>query len=139
MYLDKNINLRAVLYYFSDSDFFDKTSNNHQLFIQAVGQPARAHILSTRDAFEAELDKLSGLEYRVVLGPRDFGPEMLIGQGRWVIRKQERTKRAGAQDEIKILATYIVIGQVIYQAPSVLDVVWARLVSGTLTITAEKC
>ncbi|KAB8416368.1 hypothetical protein FH972_024887 [Carpinus fangiana] len=125
------IHENTVLYYFADSPFFDKTSNNHQLFIQAMSQPAMQHILNTRDTFEAELDKLSGLEFRVALGPRNFGPEMLINQGRWVIRKQERSKRPGAADSIKILATYMVVGEVIYQSPSVLNVVWARLLSAT--------
>lgn len=49
--------------------------------------------------------------------------------GAWIITKQERTKRLGAQDRVTMLGTYIIVGDIIIQSPSVIDVVGNRLVS----------
>lgn len=93
--------------------------------------PSMMYLLETRELFEGHLRTLQGLEYMVALGPRDFGGEAPIGQGTWVIRKQNRRKRAGAEDEVTVLATYFVVGDHIYMAPSVSNVIQARLLSTT--------
>lgn len=90
------------------------------------------YMLETRELFEAHLRTLQGLEYMVAFGPKDFGPEAPIGQGTWVIRKQNRRKHAGLEDEITILATYFVVGEHIYMAPSVINIIQARVVSTAL-------
>ena len=46
----------------------------------------------------------------------------------WVIRKQVRKKRPIGEDEVQILATYFVVGDSVYMAPSVLGVVGSRMV-----------
>lgn len=46
----------------------------------------------------------------------------------WVIRKQNRRKRAGMDDEVQVLSTYFVVGDCIYMAPSVASVVGNRIV-----------
>ena len=46
----------------------------------------------------------------------------------WVIRKQTRRHRAGMDDEVNVLATYFVVGDCIYMAPSVGSVVGNRIV-----------
>ena len=46
----------------------------------------------------------------------------------WVIRKQTRRKRGGLDDEVVVLATFFVVGDCIYMAPSVASVVGNRLV-----------
>ena len=46
----------------------------------------------------------------------------------WVIRKQSRRKRAGLDDEVAALATFFVVGDCIYMAPSVASVVGNRIV-----------
>jgi hypothetical protein len=46
----------------------------------------------------------------------------------WVIRKQMRRKRAGQEDEVVVLATFFVVGDCIYMAPSVASVVGNRIV-----------
>jgi len=51
------------------------------------------------------------------------------GTGVWVIRKQTRRKRAGQEDEITVHSTYFVMGENIYMAPAVGDVIGSRLVS----------
>lgn len=118
-----------VLFYFAQSPFFEATSNNSSIYTQAMYNPSMLPLLSTRDTFEAHLKTLQGLEYLVAFGPKDFGPEAHIGRGTWVIRKQNRRKRPGGEDEVTILATYFVIGERIYMAPSVSNIMQARLVS----------
>lgn len=51
------------------------------------------------------------------------------GTGVWVIRKQTRRKRPGQEDEITVHSTYFVMGENIYMAPAVGDVIGSRLVS----------
>ena len=49
--------------------------------------------------------------------------------GIWIIRKQRRRKRANAPDEVTPLGSYFVIGENIYMAPTVGQVVMSRLLS----------
>lgn len=93
--------------------------------------------MASREAFEAELRKRSGLEFMVVSSQVDYGfLDFSMSLGRWVIRKQERKKQTGMQDQVTVLATYFVIGDTIYMAPSVGKVLWAKLVS--LSVTFES-
>lgn len=47
----------------------------------------------------------------------------------WVIRKQIRRKRSGMEeDEVTILATYFVVGDTLFMAPSVSSVIGSRMV-----------
>lgn len=112
------------MHYFAESPFFDLQSNNHLLRTQAAANSAQAYVLETRDAFESALKLRRGLEFIVAYGPKDFGPEAHIGEGRWVVRKQERTSPTDA----KILTTYYVIGENIYQAPAADNIIWNRMV-----------
>lgn len=47
----------------------------------------------------------------------------------WVIRKQNRRKRSGLDDEVVVVSTYFIVGDCIYMAPSVASVVGNRIVS----------
>ena len=47
----------------------------------------------------------------------------------WVIQKRSRRKKQGAEDEITPLGSYFVVGENIYMAPSVGNVLRSRLVS----------
>ena len=85
------------------------------------------HIIETREAFEQRLKTMSGLEYVVAQEPAEMAPG--TGTGVWVIAKQIRKKRAGMADEITPLDTYYVVGENIYMAASVGDVLQSRLVS----------
>jgi mediator of RNA polymerase II transcription subunit 6 len=118
----------AVLFYFAESPFFDHTSNNAAIFTQAMYNPDMHQYLASREIFEEQLRTMQGLEYVVHMSARDFGPEAPIQQGVWVIRKQNRRKRAGSPDEITVLGTYYVVGDHIYMAPSVANILQARLV-----------
>ncbi len=85
------------------------------------------HLISTRDAFEGRLKTMSGLEFIVAQEPAETGPGM--GTGVWVINKQTRRKRQNEEDEIIVHATYFMVGDKVFQAPSVADVMSARMVS----------
>jgi hypothetical protein len=84
------------------------------------------HLLATREAFEGRLKSMSGLEFIVAQEPAEMAPG--TGTGVWVIRKQTRRKRPGQEDEIVVHSTYFVMGENIYMAPAVGDVIGSRLV-----------
>jgi mediator of RNA polymerase II transcription subunit 6 len=125
----QGIHSNSVLFYFAESPFFDKTSNNAVLFSQAVYNPNMFPIIQTREAFEGRLKTMSGLEYIVAQEPAD----MVNGTGVWVIRKQTRRKRQPEEDEITLHSTYFVVGENIYMAPAVADVLRAQTVGSTKT------
>jgi MED6 mediator sub complex component len=72
------------------------------------------------------LKTMSGLEYIVAQEPAEMAPG--TGTGVWVIRKQTRRKRPGQEDEVTVHSTYFVMGENIYMAPAVGDVIGSRLV-----------
>ena len=49
--------------------------------------------------------------------------------GVWVIRKQYRKKIKGEEDEVTPIACYIVMGESIFMAPTIGDVLGGRLVN----------
>lgn len=76
---------------------------------------------------------MQGLEFMVAYGPaQDTQQENGVGGGEdtgvWVIRKQNRRKTQAAEDEITILGTYFVVGENVYMAPSVGNVLGSRTV-----------
>jgi mediator of RNA polymerase II transcription subunit 6 len=93
---------------------------------QAMHNPNMVHIVATREAFEGRLKTMSGLEYMIAQEPAETAPG--TGTGVWVIRKQTRRKRAGREDELTVHATYFVVGENIYMAPAVGDILGSRLV-----------
>lgn len=70
---------------------------------------------------------MSGLEFMVAQEPAETAPN--TGTGVWVIRKQTRRKRLPEEDEITVHSSYFVVGENIYMAPTVGDVVGSRLLS----------
>jgi len=59
--------------------------------------------------------------------PAEMAPG--TGTGVWVIRKQTRRKRQPEEDEITVHSTYFVVGENIYMAPAVSDVLGSRMVN----------
>jgi len=111
-----------------NSPFLDPMSNNAVQQTQGMHNPAIANMIWDRKAFEAQLARIAGIEYRVVDGPERSTPDQanLV----WVIRKQLREKERGSQpDKITVEATYFVMGEYIFQAPSLEDMLRARVVS----------
>ncbi|KAF4303948.1 Mediator of RNA polymerase II transcription subunit 6 [Botryosphaeria dothidea] len=120
---------KTVHMYFMESDFFDRTSNNWALFMQHRGEPW----LVDRHQFEMRLRSMQGLEFMVVAEPepRPDGTDT----GIYVFRKQQRRKRAGNEEDITVLGTYYVIGENIYQAASLEDIIGNKILAATTSLT----
>lgn len=83
--------------------------------------------------FEAQLRRLSGLEYVVAYDPLAMnvqidGPNEKEFSNVWVIKKQDRAKRAGQEDQVTVLDFYYIVGDAIYRAPSVAKILTNRMV-----------
>ena len=122
----QGIHTNSVLMYFAQSPFFDQTSNNALLLSQAMVNPNLFPVIQTREAFEARLRTMSGLEFVVAQEPAETAPG--TGTGVWVIRKQTRRKRQGEDDDIAVHAAYYVVGDNVYQAPTLADIMGFRVV-----------
>lgn len=70
---------------------------------------------------------MQGLEFMVAHDPSENGTK-IENSGIWVIRKQNRRKRPGAEDEITPISSYYVVGENIYMASSMGSILGARLV-----------
>lgn len=122
----QGIHTNSVLHYFAESNFFDRTSNNAIITSQAMYNASMHQVVQTREAMEAYLATMAGLEFRVAQAPAETAPG--TGTGVWVIRKQTRKKRSSEEDEITVHNTYYVVGEHIYMAPTVADVLSSRMV-----------
>ena len=117
----------TVLPYFSKSPFFDPMSNNATITTQATYNPNMFYLIQTREAFEARLRTMQGLEFMVTADPSENGTKS-IENSVWVISKQNRRKMQGAEDVISSISSYFVVGENIYMAPVVGQILSARLV-----------
>ncbi|KAJ5921512.1 hypothetical protein N7466_009838 [Penicillium verhagenii] len=127
------IHSNNILFYFAESPFFDPTSNNASLAIQANYNEAFRNFVETREAFEGRLKTMSGLEFIVAYDPLQAAAQSDTRFAHepsnvWVIRKQNRRKRNGMDDEVVVISTYFLVGDCIYMAPSVASVVGNRIV-----------
>lgn len=140
---DSRLRSSQVLFYFAESPFFDPTSNNASLAIQANYNEAFRHFVETREAFEARLKTMQGLEFIVAYDPLQAAAQSDTRFAHepsnvWVIRKQNRRKRNGMDDEVSVISTYFIVGDCIYMAPSVASVVGNRIVSFPLIAVASQ-
>ncbi|KEY73359.1 hypothetical protein S7711_01473 [Stachybotrys chartarum IBT 7711] len=117
----------TILFYFAESPFFERTSNNAVVMNQALNNASMFHYIATRDAFEGRLKTMSGLEFIVGEEPAISAPGM--GTGVWVIRKQTRRKRFQEEDEVIVHSSYFVVGENIYMAPSLMDILASRVMT----------
>lgn len=117
----------TILFYFAESPFFERTSNNAIIMSQAMNNMGMYHFIQTREAFEDRLKTMSGLEFIVGEEPAEMAPGM--GTGVWVIRKQTRRKRYDEEDEVMVHASFFVVGENIYMAPTLQDILASRIVS----------
>ncbi|KAL8750262.1 MAG: hypothetical protein Q9184_006482 [Pyrenodesmia sp. 2 TL-2023] len=122
------ITTNTVLPYFYESPFFDATSNNATITTQAFHNQSMYYLLQTREAFEERLKTMQGLEFMVAHDPSDNGTRP-DNSGVWVIRKQNRRKRPGTEDEIIAISSYYVVGENVYMAASLNNILGARLLS----------
>ncbi|KAI0124401.1 putative MED6 mediator sub complex component [Xylariales sp. AK1849] len=131
----QGIHSNSVLFYFAESPFFDRTSNNAVVANQAMFNTAMYQYIQTREAFEGRLKTMSGVEYIVAEQPASMAPG--TGTGVWVIRKQTRRKKPGEEDEITVHSSYYVLGENIYMAPTLADILSFRM--ATITSSLRKC
>ncbi|KAL2170112.1 hypothetical protein VTG60DRAFT_5207 [Thermothelomyces hinnuleus] len=130
---EMGIHSNSVLFYFAQSPFYDRTSNNEVLFQQGLNNPNVTPYLATRELFEGRLKTMSGLEFVVAQEPAETGPG--AGTGVWVINKQTRRKQT-PQDEIIVHGTYFVVGENIYMAASFADILSSRIAA--ISSSVEK-
>ncbi len=80
---------------------------------------------------------MQGLEFMVAHDPseNDTKPDH---SGVWVIRKQNRRKRQGAQDEVTGISSYYVVGENVYMAPSIGNILGCRLVCAIILLTIGR-
>jgi mediator of RNA polymerase II transcription subunit 6 len=128
LFRTQGIHDNSILFYFAESPFFDKTSNNGVYYTQAVLNANLLPTLGNRAAFEAELDKRYGQEYRIAEKPAETAPGM--GTGVWVIRRQDRNLEDGREMRV-VRESFFVVGERVYQAPSAADVLGSSLVCGS--------
>ena len=128
--------LLVVLPYFAESPFFDATSNNATLTTQALFNQNMYYIIQTREAFEGRLRTMQGLEFMVTHDPSENDTKH-DHSGVWVIRKQNRRKRQGAQDEVTGISSYYVVGDNVYMAPSVGNILGSRLVCASILLACD--
>jgi MED6 mediator sub complex component len=123
-----------VLFYFAQSPFFDRQSNNNSVFLQATSDPRFIGWLATRENFEAQLRRIAGTEYVVIHDPIALKVHYANGEPSniWVIQKQIRRKRPGQEDEITPLSVYYIVGDAIYQAPTIAKLIGNRMVGPRL-------
>ncbi|KAF4511125.1 hypothetical protein G6O67_002951 [Ophiocordyceps sinensis] len=117
----------TILFYFAESPFFERTSNNAVIVSQAMNNMSMYHFIQTREVFEGRLKTMSGLEFIVGEEPAETGPGM--GTGVWVIRKQTRRKRYQDDDDITVHASFFVVGENIYMAPALADILASRIMT----------
>jgi len=118
------IHENSILHYFSESPWFDRTSNNAVIVNQAQFNSNMVKHIQTREAMELRLREMAGLEFVVGEKPKEMGPGAV-----WVINKQTRRKRPGEEDEVTVHACYFVVGINIYMAPTMADILSSRIVS----------
>ncbi|AMD19223.1 HBR322Cp [Eremothecium sinecaudum] len=126
-----------VLDYFSQSPFFDRTSNNqvvkmqHQFSQQLPLEPTRRappdrqHIWDqypVHAVLERELSRLKGTEY-ILSHVRE--PDF------WVIRKQLRS----SETSVTPLDDYYIIGANVYKSPTAFRIIHNRLLATTLHLS----
>ncbi|CAK7901584.1 mediator of RNA polymerase II transcription subunit 6 [[Candida] anglica] len=117
------LHTQNVLDYFSESPFYDRTSNNQVIKMQLQFQtvPLNVH---PQTYIESKLLEMVGIEFAIV---------HVKEPGFWIIRKQNRlspTSTIVQQD-------YYIIGANIYQAPKVYDILSSRLLSSIRSVKSS--
>ncbi|KAK9476993.1 MED6 mediator subfamily complex component-domain-containing protein [Lipomyces japonicus] len=102
-----------VLEYFSQSPFYDRSSNNQVLKMQSQFNGS----LSLPQDLSLALSTMRGVEFIIAMA----NPASAL----WLIRKQDRI----SSTETTPLATYFVINENIYMAPNVYSIVSSRMLA----------
>ncbi|KAF2083878.1 MED6-domain-containing protein [Saccharata proteae CBS 121410] len=122
------LNRNKVHMYFLESIFMDRQSRNWQVAMQSPFE-----VNSNKEEFEKRVRSRPGIEYMIVAEPEPL-PEG-GDTGTYVFRKQERITREGFEDELKVLGTYFLMGETIFQAPSVEDIITSNILALTTSLS----
>lgn len=109
-----------VLDYFTESPFFDRTSNNQVLRMQFQFQVIPPNVNPVKH-FQNKLTEMVGIEFVIAfVREPDF----------WIIRKQRRLSPQQTVPQ----QDYYIIGANVYQAPKTYDILSLRLLASVLSI-----
>ncbi|KAK5109258.1 hypothetical protein LTR62_007240 [Meristemomyces frigidus] len=117
---------RFIHRYFSETHFFDHTSNNGILFGQSRSHMPTYQKVHAMGGVEESLRKLKGKQYVITEKPQQVkvsGQAALEPSNVWVLREQERLD----VDETETRGTFFIVNENVYKAPSVADVVGNRM------------
>nr|POF17764.1 mediator of rna polymerase ii transcription subunit 6 [Quercus suber] len=127
------IDERLIHRYFSEMPFFDHASKNGLLLDQSMSNRDLFNITHDRHKFEDQLRRGKGVEFLVT-----GAPQKVIGGGSsgiYNMRKQDRKAGADGKEEIEVLGSYYFVGERVYQAPSMADVIENRMLSATTELS----
>ncbi|KAJ4320515.1 Mediator of RNA polymerase II transcription subunit 6 [Neodidymelliopsis sp. IMI 364377] len=113
-----------VIFYHMNSPFFEPQSNNTAIYSTAQGHPNGMQLLNDRPTYEAELRKYNaGTQFIVASEPKGEGQP-------WLIQRQQKIEnRETGNPETVCEGNYYTQGTRLLMAPSLLDVVQARLLT----------
>lgn len=113
-----------IIFYLMNSPFFEAQSNNSAVYNTAQGHPNGMQLLNHRPTYETELKKYnSGLQFIVAGEPKGEGQP-------WLIQRQHKVEnRETGNPETVAEGNYYTQGTRLLMAPSLLDVVQARLLT----------
>ena len=137
--------------YFCESPFFDWSTKNGLVFTQGARDEHTWQMTHNRKALEDNLRKRQGVEYMIAGEPQPVADKTKAAQGGntgiYVIRKQDRqrardnlsARQPGVTSEdgweLTSLGTYYTVGENVFQAPSVKDVIGNRLLSAASSLS----
>lgn len=112
-----------AIFYLMNSPFFDGASNNSAVYSTAQGHPNGMQLLNDRPTYEAELRKYNaGLQFIVAGEPKAEGQP-------WLIQRQRKALNRDGNPETVNEGNFYTQGTRLLMAPSLLDVVQARLLT----------
>lgn len=117
-----------VMHYFTASPFFDPASRNGQLAQQLQHNADLRELITSQAAYDRRLASMrgAGKEYTIAAGAEDAGV--------WAIEERWRDAHGHAQ----LRAVYYILGENVYQAPSVGAVLQNRCVRALLRLRARE-
>lgn len=112
-----------AIFHLMNSPFFDGASNNSAVYSTAQAHPNGMQLLNDRPTYEAELRKYNaGLQYMVAAEPKAEGQP-------WLIQRQRKVLDVNGNPDTVNEGNFYTQGTRLLMAPSMLDVVQARLLT----------
>ncbi|KAF2755546.1 hypothetical protein EJ05DRAFT_503001 [Pseudovirgaria hyperparasitica] len=129
-----NLHPNNIHFYFHESPFFDRMSNNSAIETQAKVDPTKNYLLADRKLFEQAVKDMpsGGLEFIIVSEPQQLANGS--SNDTWIMQKQHRSKTHNEPDDVTVMGQWLIVGIQIIQAPSVYDVLANRFLATTLAL-----